>query len=37
MNNFEESDVVYLKSDGPAMTITEVGDGDGDGDGVWCT
>lgn len=28
MKEFEEGDVVYLKSGGPAMTITEVGDGD---------
>jgi len=33
MNELEEGDVVYLKSGGPAMTITEVGDGDS----VWCT
>ncbi|MEG1313664.1 MAG: DUF2158 domain-containing protein [Bacilli bacterium] len=33
MNELEEGDVVYLKSGGPAMTITEVSDGDS----VWCT
>ncbi|MFN3072311.1 YodC family protein [Acinetobacter sp. TY2] len=33
MNDFEEGDIVYLKSGGPAITITEVGDGDS----VWCT
>lgn len=33
MNEFKEGDVVYLKSGGPAMTITEISDGDS----VWCT
>ncbi|WP_151960830.1 YodC family protein [Acinetobacter bereziniae] len=33
MNEFKEGDVVYLKSGGPAMTITEINDADY----VWCT
>lgn len=32
MSEFKEGDVVYLKSGGPAMTITEISDGDS----VWC-
>lgn len=33
MNEFKEGEVVYLKSGGPAMTITEAGSADY----VWCT
>lgn len=29
MNNFEIGDVVYLKSGGPAMTVSETGNVDG--------
>lgn len=33
MSEFKEGDVVYLKSGGPAMTITEITSNDY----VWCT
>ncbi|KQQ76922.1 DUF2158 domain-containing protein [Acinetobacter calcoaceticus] len=33
MSEFKEGDVVYLKSGGPAMTITEITPNDY----VWCT